>query len=83
MILFLRGFTSVKTVEDADGNELERTSAQKFFGSAQANYKLENPDHRLFGFASYEDDRFNSFEYQATVAAGWSQKVWNDGDTSI
>jgi putative salt-induced outer membrane protein YdiY len=79
----LEGLYKRETVEDADGNELERTSAQKFFGSAQANYKLENPDHRLFGFASYEDDRFNSFEYQATVAAGWSQKVWNDGDTSF
>ncbi|MFT5839957.1 MAG: putative salt-induced outer membrane protein [Flavobacteriales bacterium] len=57
---------------------VEQTSAQKYFLSGQGNYKLENPAHRLFGFASYEDDRFSSFNYQATLAAGWSQKLWED-----
>jgi putative salt-induced outer membrane protein YdiY len=57
---------------------VEQTTAQKYFLSAQGNYKLENPDHRLFGFASYEDDRFSSFNYQATLASGWSQKMWED-----
>jgi putative salt-induced outer membrane protein YdiY len=62
-------------------NNVEQTTAQKYFLSGQGNYKLENPDHRIFGFASYEDDKFSSFNYQATIAAGWSQKVWED-DTS-
>jgi len=57
---------------------VERTTAQKYFLSGQGNYKLENPDHRLFGFASYEDDKFNSFNFQSTLAAGWSQKLWED-----
>jgi putative salt-induced outer membrane protein len=57
---------------------VEQTTAQKYFLSAQGNYKLENPDHRLFGFTSYEDDRFSSFNYQATLASGWSQKMWED-----
>jgi putative salt-induced outer membrane protein len=60
---------------------VEQTTAQKYFLSGQGNYKLENPEHRLFGFASYEDDRFSSFNYQATLAAGWSQRMWED-DTS-
>jgi len=62
-------------------NGVDQTTAQKYFLSGQGNYKLENPDHRLFGFASYENDRFSSFNYQATLAAGWSQKMWED-DTS-
>ncbi len=66
-----------KETVPVDGVEVERTSAQKFFASAQGNYKLENPDHRLFVFSSYEDDRLSNFAYQATVAGGWSQKVWN------
>lgn len=57
---------------------VDKTTAQKYFLSGQGNYKLENPDHRLFGFASYEDDKFSSFNYQATLAAGWSQKMWED-----
>jgi putative salt-induced outer membrane protein YdiY len=64
-------------------NDVEQTSAQKFFASAQGNYKLENPDHRVFAFASYEDDRFSNFKYQATVAAGWNQKVWEDESSSF
>jgi putative salt-induced outer membrane protein YdiY len=59
-------------------NGVETTSAQKLFASAQGNYKLENPNHRLFVFASYEDDRFSSFEYQGTLAAGWNHSVWKD-----
>ena len=71
----LEGLYKKETVP-VDGVEVERTSAQKFFASAQGNYKLENPDHRLFVFSSYEDDRLSNFDYQATIAGGWSQKVW-------
>ncbi|WP_339726148.1 DUF481 domain-containing protein [uncultured Paraglaciecola sp.] len=67
--------------DEVGDSTIDETTAQKYFLSGQGNYKLENPDHRLFGFASYEDDRFSSYNYQATLAAGWSQKVWED-DTS-
>lgn len=67
--------------DEVDG--IETTSADKKFASAQANYKLTNPDHRVFGFASFEDDRFSSFDFQATLAAGWNQKVWADDTSSF
>ena len=63
-----------------DGSEESQTTAQKYFLSAQGNYKLENPENRLFAFASYEDDRFSSFDFQATIAGGWSS-VWFDKPT--
>lgn len=65
---------------DSDEQETQ-TTAQKFFVSAQGNYKLENPENRLFAFASYEDDRFSSFNYQATIAGGWNSSLW-DHDNS-
>lgn len=65
-------------VSQDDGSEQSQTTAQKYFASAQGNYKLDNPDHRLFMFASYEDDRFSSFDYQATIAAGWNQQLWQN-----
>lgn len=80
-VYLLEGLYKKDTVENTAGEDVEQTSAQKFFASAQGNYKLENPDHRLFAFASYEDDRFSSFKYQSTLAAGWNQKVW-ENDTS-
>lgn len=61
----------------------EQTTAQKIFASGQGNYKLENPDHRVFAFGSYEDDRFSSFDYQSTVAVGWNQKLWQDETSSF
>lgn len=67
---------------DDDTSE-SQTTAQKFFISGQGNYKLANPDHRLFAFGSYEDDRFSSFNYQSTVAAGWSQKLWDNETTKF
>lgn len=67
-----------ETKEDDDGNEETDVSAEKYFGSGQANYKLQNPDHRLFGFASYEKDRFSSYNYQSTLAIGWNQRLWED-----
>jgi len=64
-------------------NDKKQTTAQKYFLSGQGNYKLDNPDHRLFGFASYEDDKFSSFDSQATLAAGWSQKMWEDNESQF
>lgn len=72
----IEGLYKQDTVED-NGEEVERTTAQKFFASAQGNYKLDNPNYRLFAFTSYEDDRFSNFKYQSTIAGGWNQKVYD------
>jgi len=79
----VNGLYKSDTVANAEGEDVERTTAQKFFASAQGNYKLENPDHRLFVFSSYEDDRFSNFNYQGTIAAGWNQSVWKDQTSSF
>lgn len=68
----IEGLYKQEEVENELGEDESQTSAQRYFLSAQGNYKLENPQNRLFAFASYEDDRFTSFNYQSTVAAGWS-----------
>lgn len=72
-----------ETTEGSDGHDDTRTSAEKYFGSIQGNYKLNNPDHRLFSYASYEKDRFSSYEYQTTWALGWNHKMWDDDDSSF
>lgn len=79
----LKGLYKKDTIENATGEDIEQTSAQKFFVSGQGNYKLEDPNHRVFGFVSYEDDRFSNFKYQATLAAGWNQKLWDDESSSF
>jgi putative salt-induced outer membrane protein YdiY len=76
----VEGLYKQEEVENDLGEDESQTSAQRYFLSAQGNYKLNNPQNRLFAFASYEDDRFTSFDYQATLAGGWNS-VWFESPT--
>lgn len=66
------------TLVDADGNTREETdtetTAERYLASAQANYLLDNEHDSLFGYASYEKDRFSGIDYRATLAAGWGHR---------
>ena len=72
-----------ETTEDDNGVEDSAVSAQRFFASAQGNYKLTNPDYRLFLFGSYEDNALGAFDYQGTAALGWSHKLWESKKSSF
>lgn len=58
-------------------------SAQRFFTSAQFDYKLLSPGRRLFMYGDYEDDQFTGYEHRASLAAGWSQRVWRNEDSEF
>ena len=60
---------------DGTGREV---SAKRFYGSAQFDYKLNQPGRRLFMYGDYEDDSFSGYDHRASLAAGWSQRVWRD-----
>jgi putative salt-induced outer membrane protein YdiY len=64
--------------QEIDGELEKSTTAQKVFLSSQVDYKLTNPDHRIFLYGEYENKRFSGFHYQAAVAAGWSARLWHD-----
>jgi putative salt-induced outer membrane protein YdiY len=60
-------------------DELQKeTSAQKVFVSTQLDYKLSEPDQRLFVYGEYEDKRFGAYRYQAAFATGWSARLWHN-----
>lgn len=79
----VEGLYKQETLPNAAGEDEERTSAQRFYASAQGNYKLENPNYRLFLFSSYLDDRLSNFDYQSTLAAGWNHKLWSNENSSF
>lgn len=60
-----------------DGYE-DQVTAQRLYTYAQSDYKLNASDRRLFLYGDYEDNRFNGYDYQASVAVGWSQLTWRD-----
>lgn len=65
--------------ENLDGVSV--VDADRFFASAQTNRKFEEGSNSsLFIYASYEDDRFSSYEYQSTLAAGYGNRyTWREG----
>ena len=67
-----------RSTTEIDGKDVDATSAQKMFLSTQVDYKLNDPSNRIFVYAEYEDKRFSGFDYQASVAAGWSSRLWRD-----
>jgi putative salt-induced outer membrane protein YdiY len=64
--------------EDDDGETYQATSAQKNFISTQIDFKLTSPDERIFIYLEYENDRFDTYDYQTLVASGWSERLWQD-----
>ncbi|BFT29496.1 DUF481 domain-containing protein [Alteromonas sp. D210916BOD_24] len=58
-------------------------SAQRFYSSAQFDYKLLTPGRRLFMYGDYEDDQFNGYDHRASLAAGYSQRLWRNEDSEF
>lgn len=69
--------------QNIQGVDERITSAQKIFVSAQCDYKLEDPTHRLFMYSEYEDDRFNNYDYQAALAFGWTDQLWSSATSEF
>lgn len=67
-----------RSTTEIDGEDVKATSAQKMFFSTQLDYKLEDPSNRIFIYGEYEDRRFSGFDYQSSVAAGWTSRLWRD-----
>ncbi|WP_232362649.1 DUF481 domain-containing protein [Salinimonas chungwhensis] len=74
-------FLYKQTEVTSDGSSQDRVSAQRFYGTAQFDYKLQTPGRRFFMYADYENDRFNGYEYRATLASGWSHRMWNTDES--
>lgn len=67
----------------ADGDTSREKTAQRFFGYAQFDYKLDHPGQRLFMYGDYEDDAFNGYDHRASLAAGWSQRLWRNEESEF
>ena len=52
-------------------------SAEKYFLSNRLAYQYDD-NNFVFGYASYDDDRFSGFDYQATVSGGWGRRLINE-----
>lgn len=54
----------------------ERT-AERYYYSNRLAYAYNEHDYS-FVFASYDDDRFSGFDYQATASIGYGRRIYNE-----
>lgn len=61
----------------------DRTTAERYKLTYQADYKLEKPNTYWFVNSSYEDDRFSGFEYRATLTTGYGSRLYKANDMQL
>jgi putative salt-induced outer membrane protein YdiY len=67
------------TLDDGSTDKQMLTTDQKWFIDLQSNYyRNETKRNYFFGRVFYEDDRFSSFEYQSSMAAGWGKRWYEN-----
>jgi len=73
--------TEIKENDEVVGEEF-KTSDQKWTIVSQTNYTIE-PDGKnyIYGNASYEDNRFGSFDNQSSISGGWGRR-WLENETA-
>jgi putative salt-induced outer membrane protein len=62
--------------------EESQVSAERYFVSAQTDYKLDAEYKGLFLFGSYDKDRFSGYDFQGAIAAGYSNR-WFTNEKSF
>ncbi len=66
-----------------NGNKVTEKSAERYFVSAKAAYKLEEDFDKLFVFGSYTDDKFGAYLKYTTLAVGYGTRIYNAEDKSL
>lgn len=67
----------VEVISDGEAFDQSRVTAERYFLSAQTDYKLGEQYKGLFLFGSYEEDTFSGYDYQASLAAGYSDRLFD------
>lgn len=60
----------------------EETSGERYFLEGKSDYEFEE-DHYAFVKASYTDDRFTGYDYQATASVGYGHYFYNRRDLKL
>lgn len=55
------------------------TDSEKYLARAQSDYKFSDSQF-LFISGNYEDDRFSGYDFQASMAVGYGQRVWETAE---
>src|SRR5690606_27642686 len=83
----LEGFSKKDQIEmEENGGEIQneqRRTAERYFASVQTAFKLNSENRGLFIFGSYEEDHFSGYQYQSTLAAGYSDRLFKTDNSRL
>jgi len=70
--------------EDENGKDVYESTDNKWDILGQTNYSLEEGGKNyLYGSAFYQQNKFNSFEYQTSASFGWGRHWWETETSSF
>lgn len=69
--------TTALKLEALTSEEDGESSKEKYLAELKHDYALTKISY-LASSLTYEDDRFNGYEYQSTLAVGYGYHAWND-----
>lgn len=65
---------NIYKLEAANETSEEQRTAESYFGSAKADYKIGERSY-LFGLFEYTKDRFSGFDYESALTFGYGQDI--------
>jgi putative salt-induced outer membrane protein len=80
---FLRKTDIIRNKDRSSGTQNGQIETTRVEVSAQFDYKLVQPNNRLFGYLEYDDNQFNRLRDQATVVMGWSHVLWKEENSEF
>jgi putative salt-induced outer membrane protein YdiY len=70
--------------EDGEGNDSFETTDNKWSVVTQTNYTVNTAKRNyLYGNLSYEENRFSSFDSQASLSTGWGRRWFETNKASL
>lgn len=72
----------LKKDKNTDTGEIEK-SAERYFASAQGNYKLGEKEASFFIYSDYEKDKFSGFDYQTSLSSGYGNRLYSGKKNTI
>jgi putative salt-induced outer membrane protein YdiY len=80
----LHSLIQKNNVPNSESGEKHRvTTANRYGFSGQSNYKLVTGRESIFGRGSYSYDRFGAFREQATLAAGYGNRLYEQQSSYV
>ena len=69
-------------LEALNSSEAENTTAERYAGNWQSDYKFTQRDY-VFGRLSYETDKFSGYEYRTSEILGYGRRVLEQPDMTL